>query len=104
MELEAKAEKSAAEAALSEWKEMLAKAVQVDEGSPDVDLIKDRIKSLDAAWARFDKAHNNVKYKLCRKTINEADIEQENWEEQLKKYYASKEDGIAALRKLKVIL
>ena len=53
-------EKSAADDALSGWKKMLQKAVHPKNGDIVLSSVEERLKSLDAAWTRFDKAH----YKL----------------------------------------
>ena len=48
-------EKRAATTALVNWRGMLGQALQPETVSPP--NISQRIRSLDAAWARFDKAH-----------------------------------------------
>ena len=53
-------EKSAADDALAGWKKMLLKAVHPKNGDVVLGSVEERLKSLDAAWTRFDKAH----YKL----------------------------------------
>ena len=51
-------EKRAATSALAGWRRMLAGSLQSGESGDVKTLdISQRIRSLDAAWARFDKAH-----------------------------------------------
>ena len=52
------AERTAAEAALAGWRRMLAKAVHPREGEVAPSAVQERLKSLDAAWTRFDQAHS----------------------------------------------
>ena len=52
-------EKRAATTALAGWRRMLVQSLQPETGETDLKTLNiiQRIKSLDAAWARFDKAH-----------------------------------------------
>ena len=52
-------EKRAATTALAGWRRMLAECLQPESGETEVKTLNiiQRIRSLDAAWARFDKAH-----------------------------------------------
>ena len=98
MEKEVKAEKVAAATALSGWKKMLAKALQPEDENVDIDVIKERIKSLDAAWARYEKAHSQLISKLTNLDSNDAEIEQEKWEKELEDYCLAKEKAMATVK------
>ena len=47
-------ERRAAARALAGWRGMVAQSLQAQVNTGD---LSQRIRSLDAAWARFDKAH-----------------------------------------------
>ena len=99
-----RAEKTAARAALAGWREMLVKAVQAEGGRLEEQTVRDRIKSLDAAWVRFDKAHYSLLNTLSSGESDEnvesvVEIEQDDWEKQMEEYCRANKGGLAALKK-----
>ena len=50
-------EKRAASTALAGWRRMLGRALHPDTGEVSTVSLIQRIRSLDAAWVRFDKSH-----------------------------------------------
>ena len=53
-------EKRAATTALAGWRRMLVQSLQPETGETELRTLNiiQRIRSLDAAWARFDMAHS----------------------------------------------
>ena len=100
MENTLKTEKTAAEGSLTGWRKMVSKAVHPETGAMEEDSVKERLKSLDAAWARFDQAH----YRLMSSLVDgDKEEEQEDWEKQMEEYCLVKEEGLAALKKVEGI-
>ena len=79
---------------------MVSKAVHPETGAMEEDSVKERLKSLDGAWARFDQAH----YRLMSSLVDgDKEEEQEDWEKQMEEYCMVKEEGLAALKKVEGI-
>jgi len=94
----AKSEKAAARTALAWWRELLTKAADPEEGDLEEREVRERLKSLDAAWVRYDNAHV-VTLSQGRDTG-----EEEDWEVQKKEYCEARERGVEALRKAGVVI
>jgi len=90
------AERAAAQGSLAGWRKMVRKAVHAETGHLEEDSVRERLKSLDAAWVRFDKAHHSLMNSMAHDKKEE---EQEDWERQMEEYCLVKEEGIAALKK-----
>ena len=90
------AERAAAQGSLAGWRKMVRKAVHAETGHLEEDSVRERLKSLDAAWVRFDKAHHSVMNSMAHDKKEE---EQEDWEKQMEEYCLVKEEGISALKK-----
>ena len=100
MENTLKTEKTAAEGSLTGWRKMVSKAVHPETGTMEGDSVRERLKSLDAAWMRFDQAH----YSLMGSLVDgDKEEEQEDWEKQMEEYCLVKEEGLAALKKVEGI-
>ena len=95
-----KAEKTAAEGALTGWKKMLSKAIHPESGLVVEDSVMERLKSLDAAWARFDHVHYSLLNQVVNMSNSDREEEQEDWEKQMEQYCVAKEEGLAALKKV----
>jgi len=99
MECSLKAEKTAAAGALTGWRKMVSKAIHPESGVMEEDSVMERMKSLDAAWTRFDHAHYSLLNQGARMTDNTREGEQEDWEKQMEEYCMAKEEGLAVLKK-----
>jgi len=91
-------DKVAAEAALSGWMTMLNKAVHNTTGDIVMSSVEERLKSLDAAWTRFDKAH----YRLLRECVDISEScweeEQKSWQMNLEEYCSAREIAVEVLK------
>lgn len=93
-------EKNAADAAFTGWRKMLSKAVHPKNGEVLTNSIEERLKSLDAAWRRFDEAH----YSLIQSSVSnipefDREEEQKVWESRLEEYCIAREEGLEVLKK-----
>ena len=94
----AKSEKAAARTALAWWRELLTKAAEQEEEDLEDKEMRERLKSLDAAWVRYDNAH------VVTLSQGRDMVEEEDWEVQMKVYCEARKRGVEALRKTGVVI
>merc|ERR1712013_393811 len=89
-------ERLVAGGSLAGWIRMVRKALNVESGKVDHDSVRERLKSLDTAWDKFDQAHQKL---MNSEGHYKKEEMKEEWEKQMEEYCLVKEEAIATLKK-----
>ena len=89
-------ERLVAGGSLAGWIRMVRKALNVESGKVDQDSVRERLKSLDTAWDKFDQAHQKL---MNSEGHYKKEEMKEEWEKQMEEYCLVKEEAIATLKK-----
>lgn len=91
-------EKNSADAAFSGWQKMLSKAVHPKTGDVISSSVEERLRSLDAAWKRYDDCHHKLMSVGHGTLDSNKKEEQVKWETRLEEFCEAREEAIETLK------